>query len=455
MSAVHGIVNERNLRLPSAINIVVAAGARARVVSRARILDGCDDSSHIAPVLRFEAVPANTPLSVTAVGIGAASVALAPLRFDKPETFCVPLVGAYDSAIAGSMGVKVTIEKKSASSIANPRSSDFDESRLAPLPELTANNVPDDRNLIVVSDAGLSQRAYLSSQIDKARKIASMDEIPDPPAIPAISLIESSAEDKLHGVVSHGAIAGGSQSAKATPTTFSPMAAITESLQQSAPAVLKTPPSEATSLSGTAMPTRLIDYFGVMVTAASTKGKESYHSTGRDNETDADEDAGMNSDDSGPSTHSSSPQRDAVLQFRRPKKDHADVSLPSNLSWFFFPDGIRPLVLDMSGDTSRSTERPATRSSSFVLTNDTGQKNYCVCLTAFRLEREAASVSTTREAWWPVVLFMLTRLPIVPQLQRILQRVYDVSFSLTNPPFLFSASVTLLTLQHFFFFFPA
>jgi hypothetical protein len=72
-----------------------------------------------------------------------------------------------------------------------------------------------------------------------------------------------------------------------------------------------------------------------------------------------------------------------------------------------------------------------------VLTNDIGQKIYCVCLTAFRREREAASGGITRETWWPVVLFMLTRLPIVPQLQRILQRVYDVSFSLTNLPFFF------------------
>ena len=403
-------------------------------MSRARILDGCDDSSHIAPFLRFDAVPANTPLSITAVGIGAASVALAPLRFDKPETLSVPLVGVYASANAGSMGVKVTIEKKSASSIANPSRSDLIVSRLAPLPELTANNVPNDRNLIVVSDTGLSQIASSTSQI--ARNVVSVDEVPNPPAIPAISSIESSAEKNLRGVVSHGAIAGGSQSVKATPTTFSSISAKTESLQQSAPAVLKTPPSEATSLSGTAMPTRLIDYFGVMVTAASMKGEESYHSTGcDDSETDADEDAGMNSDDSDPSTHSSSHQRDAVLQFRRPKMDHADVSLPSNLSWFFFPDGIRPLVLDTSGDSSGATERPATRSSSFVLTNDTGQKIYCVCLTAFRHEREAASGGTTRKTWWPVVLFMLARLPIVPQLQRILQRVYDVSFSLSYLPF--------------------
>jgi hypothetical protein len=97
------------------------------------------------------------------------------------------------------------------------------------------------------------------------------------------------------------------------------------------------------------------------------------------------------------------------------------------LSWFFFPDGIKPLVLDKAGDTSGATGRPTTRSSSFVLTNDTGQKIYCVCLTAFRRERVFASNCSARDTWWPVVLFMLTRLPIVPQLQLILQRIYDVS----------------------------
>ena len=177
------------------------------------------------------------------------------------------------------------------------------------------------------------------------------------------------------------------------------------------------------------MPTRIVDYFGVMVTASSIGGKENYSSTSCDSVSDVEtyEGSDFSGDDNGPAAHVHRPQREAVLQFRRPKKDHADLSLPSNLSWFFFPDGIKPIILNKSCDPSGATERPATLSSSFVLTNDTGQKIYCVCLTAFRRERVFASNCSARDTWWPVVLFMLTRLPIVPQLQLILQRIYDVS----------------------------
>ena len=85
--------------------------------------------------------------------------------------------------------------------------------------------------------------------------------------------------------------------------------------------------------------------------------------------------------------------------------------------------------------------RPPTRKSTFVLSNVGGgalnAKMYGCCLTAYRKEVEeegddddvgaddddeygggAARGASQRTAlWWPVVLFLLSRYPIVPQLQ--------------------------------------
>jgi WD40 repeat protein len=158
-----------------------------------------------------------------------------------------------------------------------------------------------------------------------------------------------------------------------------------------------------------------------------------------------------------------SKKRVGRIQFRYPKADHPDLPLPeSSADWFIFPNGVCPIV---------ARDRPRTRKSVFVQTNvgtgkggnASGMQWYGCCLTAFRQEAladdadeddeaeggeglsggdddgDSAAPGTSKSSarskrrsprrkeavWWPVVLFMLTRYPVVPLLQRVLDTVYD------------------------------
>ena len=146
---------------------------------------------------------------------------------------------------------------------------------------------------------------------------------------------------------------------------------------------------------GEALPARLVDYFGVMVAAPE--------------------------EDEGEKEGEPPPRRQAggILQFRRPKVDHADLALPENLDWFLFPDGIEAVL---------ARRQPAPRSSAFALTDAAGLRMHCVCLTAFRRDEGGAGEGSgggVEARWWPVVLFMLTRFPVVLELQRVLAAVFE------------------------------
>ena len=147
----------------------------------------------------------------------------------------------------------------------------------------------------------------------------------------------------------------------------------------------------------TALPTRLVDYFGVVVT--SPQGSRA---------------------------------RTSTLQFRRPCRDHADLALPDNLDWFLFPDGIWP---------TRQQVRPDAVEFAFVLTDAVGLKLYVVCRTTYRCEGGpgeddgddigaavrpgAGDGGAATTLWWPGVSFLLTRFPFVPQLQLALARLCE------------------------------
>ena len=136
-------------------------------------------------------------------------------------------------------------------------------------------------------------------------------------------------------------------------------------------------------------------------------------------------------------------RRVGKLQYRYPKHDHADCPMPESVDWFIFPNGIAPIA-----QRAASQSRPPTRKSEFVLSNVGGgalnSKMFGCCLTAYRKEAEeeadgddfdeeegegvdengfvivnkgGARRGGNTTLWWPVVLFLLSRYPIVPQLQ--------------------------------------
>jgi len=234
----------------------------------------------------------------------------------------------------------------------------------------------------------------------------------------------------------------------------------------------------------TPLPCRLIDYFGVMVSqtvtlspadqeamlerlteaeAAAAEGAEAGESyaaaaaasaaAGLGHPDDSDEEgaAGGGAAGGGGGGGARLPSYDpdtgtfrrrvGAMQYRYPKADHADVPFPENVDWFVFPNGIAPTVQPLSAE-----HRPATRRSVFVLSNvggaGGGQTMYGCCLTAYRKEEDEGGLLEGEEGggpspsalfsarpgearWWPVVLFMLTRYPLVPQLQAVLEAVYD------------------------------
>jgi len=206
------------------------------------------------------------------------------------------------------------------------------------------------------------------------------------------------------------------------------------------------------TFSGPPLPTRLVEYFGVMVSspiniengnsdennngdlasssALNTTPTPYLHPLDDKENDDYDDTSDAEEYEEGKRTRregrgAPSP-RQSFLQFRRPKVDHNDFHLPENLEWFIFPDGIKPIRKRRA--TTTSAIRPKTSSSVFVLTDEGGRKVYGVCLTAFRRESPAVSVAENVEEdeWWPVALFMVTRLPIIPQLLRVLTRIYEI-----------------------------
>jgi hypothetical protein len=197
---------------------------------------------------------------------------------------------------------------------------------------------------------------------------------------------------------------------------------------------------------GSALPCRVVDYFGVMVSAdpfVATEDNDQGDSAEVDEETPAyhpydsegDEPLAAKRDDRVRAKYSR--RRIGRLQYRYPKTDHEDVVLPGNVDWFIFPNGISPIVQPTHAQT-----RPPTKRSVFVLQNVSTSRDVCAtmygcCLTAYRKEIDEEDESTyyekggragetTETLWWPVVLFMLSRFPIVPQLQILLEHVYDV-----------------------------
>ncbi len=133
-------------------------------------------------------------------------------------------------------------------------------------------------------------------------------------------------------------------------------------------------------------------------------------------------------------------RRSGALQYRYPKTDHSDLPFSANNAFMLFPSGIAPI---------QCAARPPSRRSMFVtaLAGDTrkgelGGKMFCVCLTSYRLEEEDAGGSGgggdgasagaggaaegAESQWWPVVLYMLTRFPVAPQLQVALEAISSV-----------------------------
>lgn len=218
-------------------------------------------------------------------------------------------------------------------------------------------------------------------------------------------------------------------------------------------------PVASGSSGSSTLPCRLVDYFCVMVSAElpeqhqgggggkSGSGgegggdggdREAYLAEDGDGGAAGDSDVDSDTDEAGcrtsPLDASAPPYRRRIgrIQYRYPKADHADVPLPESADWFIFPNGIAPIV-----QPARGANRPPTRRSAFVLSNVAGAtlggRMYGCCLTAYRREDveeeeedEDEDGSGREVLWWPVVLFMLSRYPLVPQLQVLLEAVYRV-----------------------------
>jgi WD40 repeat protein len=149
-------------------------------------------------------------------------------------------------------------------------------------------------------------------------------------------------------------------------------------------------------------------------------------------------------------------RRTGLQRYRYPRADHADMPFPEAgaLTYMLFPAGIAPI---------QSVQRPPTRRFMLVV-NGEPCRHFCICLTAYRKEEVAASASSgssgstslpspstsssssssssadasapasasaaggapVESQWWPVVLYMLTRFPVAPQLQTVLERIWEV-----------------------------
>lgn len=228
-------------------------------------------------------------------------------------------------------------------------------------------------------------------------------------------------------------------------------------------------PTPSTSLT---LPVRLVDYFCVMVSAelppapdggaqaggvdggegisddraayllrSGAGGDDGVTGTGGDAlDSDTDEagfstaSAGESGGDSAAAAAAAAARRQrriGRIQFRHPKADHGDCPLPESVDWFIFPNGITPVV-----QRRAQQARPPTRRSVFVLSNVSGAtlggRMYGCCLTAFRKETDDEEEEDGEDGdegavggradggdvvWWPVVLFLLSRYPVVPQLQ--------------------------------------
>jgi hypothetical protein len=129
---------------------------------------------------------------------------------------------------------------------------------------------------------------------------------------------------------------------------------------------------------------------------------------------------------------------DAVVTERWPRDDAAAaVPFPAKLEWFCFPGGWRPVrtrsqpprppLPDAARSRSPSPPPPPPRAATFCLQLG-GAKAWGVCAVAFEQPPHAHWVArharppahsgrSDEEAWWPVCVCLLTRLPVVSALK--------------------------------------
>ena len=126
------------------------------------------------------------------------------------------------------------------------------------------------------------------------------------------------------------------------------------------------------------LPCRLVDYFAVMVS--------------QEVEFDPAVD-GPSGSNVGAGDAASRRRRTGNIQYRYPKRNHADCPLPENVDWFAFPNGIAPMLQPTSAQS-----RPPIQNSVFVLSNvdggTLGGRMYGCCLTAYRKEVEDSIASS-------------------------------------------------------------
>lgn len=338
------------------------------MITKVKVVVDSIANANTVPAVTFEHVQDADTLSLTAGALGAVSVPLKNLAPDRLSSQDHVLVSSSSSSPDVRFVVQLELLRTVSTGPAPRTSAQSGGSLRQPLsvPRIAEHDRARAAQAPPVAQAAVFETVVLRAP-SPPRATTS------PPAVPTVdaSDVQPSASEPSASEPSTAAPVTADLAGTTTATdTPAPVAQASDSTVDSDATAVRAAVQSALAAipslaQGPALPCRLVDYFAVMVS------QETPH------------DPLATGDMTEPR------RRTGNIQYRYPKRDHADCPLPGNVDWFAFPNGIAPKL-----QPTNAQSRPAIQHSVFVLSNVDGSgaggggRMYGCCLTAYRKEIE-------------------------------------------------------------------